>query len=83
MAVRVGYGMGRPGEESSARKKKEENKSSWKFKTTCLHSSWDRTTEAWHAAHQHYQKSCSATMVAFLDSAMEEGYKVGGKNNIY
>jgi hypothetical protein len=42
-----------------------------------------RGAAAWHAAHQHYQKSCSAAMVAFLDTAMEEGYKVGGKTNIY
>ena len=43
----------------------------------------ERGAAAWHAAHQLYQNSCSATMVAFLDSAMEEGYKINGKNNIY
>lgn len=43
----------------------------------------ERGAAAWHAAHQHYQKSCSAAMVAFLDSAMEEGYKVGGNKSAF
>mmetsp|Transcript_35766 Transcript_35766/g.112970 ORF Transcript_35766/g.112970 Transcript_35766/m.112970 type:complete len:169 (+) Transcript_35766:1688-2194(+) len=44
----------------------------------------EKSRLAWNDAHQHYQKTTSAAMVAFLDTAMEEGYKIkiGGAANI-